>query len=70
MPHNIFGELTIRMFDVINRSIEKNEKSIDMGNVLKRLTLDALTLAGFGKLRGWIIIYPRNYVTRLHIYRI
>ncbi|CAO3614076.1 unnamed protein product [Mucor hiemalis] len=48
MPHNIFGELTIRMFDVINRSIEKYEKSIDMGNVFKRFTLDALTLAGFG----------------------
>lgn len=48
MPHNIFGMLTIRMFDVINDCIERKENKIEIGDILKRLTLDALTLAGFG----------------------
>ncbi|KAI9267665.1 cytochrome P450 [Helicostylum pulchrum] len=47
MPHKVFGKLTIQMFDIIDESLKKNT-SLDIGDVLKRLTLDALTLAGFG----------------------
>lgn len=35
------------MFDIIDESLKKNT-DLDIGDVLKRLTLDALTLAGFG----------------------
>lgn len=35
------------MFDIIDESLKKNTH-LDIGDVLKRLTLDALTLAGFG----------------------
>ncbi|KAI8056456.1 cytochrome P-450 cyp509A1 [Thamnidium elegans] len=47
MPYKVFGKLTIQMFDIIDESLKK-KISIDTGDVLKRLTLDALTLAGFG----------------------
>ncbi|KAG2210476.1 hypothetical protein INT47_002418 [Mucor saturninus] len=47
IPHKVFGRLTIQMFGVIDQSIEMRT-SIEIGDVLKRLTLNALTLAGFG----------------------
>lgn len=47
LPHKVFGKLTIQMFEVINKSIDMQE-SLEIGDVLKRLTLNALTLAGFG----------------------
>jgi hypothetical protein len=48
MPHNIFGKLTIQTFDIIDKSIEHKEGCVEMVDIFKRLTLDALTLAGFG----------------------
>lgn len=47
MPHKVFGKLTIQMFEIIDECL-KTQKSIEIGDILKRLTLDALTLAGFG----------------------
>lgn len=67
MPHNIFGKLTIRMFDVINDCIERKENNIEIGDILKRLTLDALTLAGFGKLIRLIIFYFRSSPFGVHL---
>lgn len=61
MPHSTFGKLTIRMFSVINSCIAREENSIEIGDTPKRLTLDALTLAGFGKLIRQITIYLRSY---------
>lgn len=47
MPHKVFGKLTIQMFIIIDKSIGMQE-SLEIGDVLKRLTLNALTIAGFG----------------------
>lgn len=55
MPHKIFGKLTIRMFDIIDKSIKDKKESIEIVDILNRITLDALTLAGFGRKKEIIL---------------
>lgn len=52
------------MFEVINKSIDMQE-SLEIGDVLKRLTLNALTLAGFGMEPSSILMSILTVSTRV-----
>ncbi|KAI8063424.1 cytochrome P450 [Gilbertella persicaria] len=44
MPVNLFGQLTLKLFDVI----EKDGPKVDFSDLMQRWTLDAIGQAGFG----------------------
>jgi hypothetical protein len=54
MPVTTFGNLTKKMYDVI----ERQDNTLDVLNLFERWTLDAIGIAGFGKVNYSLSVTP------------